>query len=144
MIIAIEAIDSYTLDTEYTNNCNLTLFSTRSNNHLRHVNYNAVTLLNTYLECIYLIYQIIQRPSLQKIVNHIISTYCSKPEEKSVKQYINKYIYYYKKTHHYYNIKSYNDRLKMYEIPIYNIYIISKAYKYKKNCLQYLVRYLYL
>nr|YP_009546627.1 hypothetical protein [Gelidium kathyanniae]AYO27975.1 hypothetical protein [Gelidium kathyanniae] len=141
-MIAIEAIDLYTLDVEYINDHNLLLFSTRSNNLLRHVNSNIATLLNSYFECIYLIYRAIQDPSLQKIANCIISTYYNNPEETSVKQYTRKYIYYYQKTQYYYNRQSYADKIKMYEIPIYNIYIISKAYKYNENCLQYLIQYL--
>nr|YP_009244166.1 hypothetical protein Gele_165 [Gelidium elegans]AMK96408.1 hypothetical protein Gele_165 [Gelidium elegans] len=142
LIIAVEALNLCTLHTQYNNNCNLVLFLTRSSNFLRHVNSNTETLLNTYLECIYLIYQAIQDPCLQRIANYIVLTYYNNSEEKSVRQYIGKYLYCYKKTQYYYNRRSCSDTLNINEIPIYNIYIISKAYKYNGNCLQYLIRYL--
>ena len=141
-MICIESLDLHIFNKLDIKENYLAIFLTRSKNYIRYRNYSTKNLFKNYFLCIYLIDKLIHLSNIKTITNNLIYKYCTDKNELQIKQYTNKFAYYYKKTQYFYNQQSYTEILTIDEISIYNLYIINQICQNNECSLKYLIMYL--
>nr|YP_009294540.1 hypothetical protein Aspa_144 [Asparagopsis taxiformis]AOM66023.1 hypothetical protein Aspa_144 [Asparagopsis taxiformis] len=150
IIICLEALDIYS--TDQINNFlstdnkkpNYQILSIRNSNYLRHPSCFSICNFTDTIHIIHKIYQITNKPFIQKLINQILEDYISPSKQLSLFtiQYISRFRYIYSKTQDLYNIDHYNNLINIENIAISNIYILNNAQN--KYGIYNIIKYLYI
>nr|QOS04520.1 hypothetical protein [Sarcopeltis skottsbergii] len=141
ILITIEALDLYILDSiqrEYCINKYNILFTKliKYNNH-----YNSKIQFNYYIQIIYLFYTLITQSYLYNLILELLYDICNTTYSQLTLQYMQRFTYIYNQNQNYYNTYSQYNKLKIYNIAIYNLYIINQINN--KYGIYYLFKYLH-